>query len=394
MLLGALVVVTLVLWTAGVWWAGDGDGGEPGGRGGDRAGSTVPDMEPASPEELQRAIDETSAFVAGERGLEFTEPVDVELADDEQFERRLLEDFDEEADELRDTQVFLQGLGLVEPDVDLVETMRTLLGAGVVGFYDPEDDELVVRGTALTPFVRTTLAHELTHALDDQHFDLHRPRYDDADDEIGFGFSAVVEGNARRVEDAYRNSLTDEEREAAALEELTTGGGVQPGEVPLVVVDLILAPYAWGEALVESLASEGGREAIDAALEAPPRTSEQVMDPAAYRSREERVDVRPPEVPGEVVEDGVAGQLLLVLVLAEHLGMDDAQAAMDGWGGDWAVAWRDGDRPCVTLDLVGDTPGDTAEMEDAFQRWADAYGGAEVSAGPDGLVRVESCATG
>ena len=75
---------------------------------------------------------------------------------------------------------------------------------GVVGFYDPETDELVVRGAALTPYVRTTIAHELVHALDDQHLDLDRPEYDEADDEIGFGFSSVVEGNARRVENAYR----------------------------------------------------------------------------------------------------------------------------------------------------------------------------------------------
>ncbi|HEX6236357.1 MAG TPA: hypothetical protein VFZ68_04135 [Acidimicrobiales bacterium] len=391
--LGALVVVALILSAAGTWWADDGDGGAPGGRDDDRVGPTAPDMEPATPEELRRAIDETSAFVAGERGLEFTEPVDVELADGEEFERRLLEDFDEDADELRETQVFLQAVGLVEPDVDVVETMRALLGAGVVGFYDAEEDELVVRGAALTPFVRTTLAHELTHALDDQHFDLHRPQYEEAADEVGFGFAAVAEGNARRVEAAYRDSLTDEERRAAAEEELSLGAGMQVGDVPRVLVDLIVAPYSLGEVLVETLASEGGREAVDAALEDPPRTSEQVMDPAAYRSGEERVDVPPPDVPGEVVEDGVAGQLLLLLVLAEHLGMADAQAAMDGWGGDWAVVWRDGDRSCVTLDLVGDTPDDTAAMEEAFRRWADAYGAAEVSAGTGDLVRIESCAS-
>ena len=101
--------------------------------------------------------------------------------------------------------MFLEGLGLVEPDADLVESMRSLLGVGVVGFYDPETDELVVRGAALTPYVRTTIAHELIHALDDQHLDLDRPEYDEADDEVGFGFSSVVEGNARRIEDAYRD---------------------------------------------------------------------------------------------------------------------------------------------------------------------------------------------
>jgi len=81
----------------------------------------------------------------------------------------------------------------------VVQEERTLLTAGVVGFYDPETKQLVVRGTDTTPFTRRVLAHELTHALDDQHFDLNRQQLDKADDETGFGFSALVEGNARRV---------------------------------------------------------------------------------------------------------------------------------------------------------------------------------------------------
>jgi hypothetical protein len=358
------------------------------------------DERPASAAELRAAVDEISAVVEAERGLAFTEPVDVELAGEGEFQRRLLDDFDEGVDDLRDTEVLLKAFGLVEPDVDLVAAMRTLLGAGVVGFYDPETDELVVRGTALTPYVRTTIAHELTHALDDQRFDLDRPDYDDARDEIDFGFSALVEGNARRVEAAYRSGLSDEERLDADAEELSLAGGLDLGDVPLVLVDLISAPYGLGHDFVVQLIADGGQEALDAAFAAPPRTSEQVIDPAAYEAGEGAVDVPVPAVTGEVVDEGVVGQFLMQLVLADGLDADQARAAATGWGGDSVVAWRDGQRPCATLAAVGDDPRETAELRGAFEDWAAEGGPAGSGTGPDvtvaadgdGPVTVQSCA--
>jgi hypothetical protein len=372
----------------------------PAGDGAPEEGSTSDGAPPASTAEVRAAVDEISAVVEAERGLAFTEPVDVELAGEGEFQRRLLDDFDEGVDELRETEILLKAFGLVEPDVDLVEAMRTLLGAGVVGFYDPETDELVVRGTALTPYVRTTIAHELTHALDDQRFDLDRPEYDDAKDEIDFGFSALVEGNARRVEDAYLAGLSDEEQRDAAAEELSLGGGLDLGDVPLVLVDLISAPYALGHDFVGQLLDDGGQEALDAAFGAPPRTSEQVIDPATYEAGEGGIEVSVPAVSGSVVDEGVAGQFLIQLVLAEGLDAGRAREAATGWGGDAVVAWRDGQRPCATLAAVGDDPGETSELRGAFEEWAAERGPAGTGTGPDvtiapngdGPVTVQACA--
>ncbi len=372
--------------SAGEGSGGEGAGGEPG--------------PPASEAELRAAVADISAVVERERGLAFTEPVDVELAGEGEFQRRLLDDFDEGVDELREAEVLLKAFGLVEADVDLVEAMRTLLGAGVVGFYDPETDELVVRGTRLTPYVRTTVAHELTHAVDDQYFDLDRPEYDDANDEIEFGFTSLVEGNARRVEDAYRAGLSEEEQLDAAAEELSLGGDLDLGDVPLVLIDLITAPYGLGQDFVVDLIDGGGQEALDAAFGAPPRTSEQVIDPATYEAGEGAIAVPPPDISGQVVDRGMAGQLLIQLVLADGLGADRARRAAAGWGGDAVVAWRDGGRPCATLTAVGDDPGETAELRSAFGDWAGEPGRTRaatrpevtITPGADGPVTVQSCA--
>ena len=65
-------------------------------------------------------------------------------------------------------------------------------------------------------------------------------------------------------------------------------------------------------------------------------------------------------------------------MLADELGIETARIAATGWGGDWGVVWRDGDRSCVTANLVGDDVGETEEMRQAFERWAEAHEGAQV----------------
>ena len=60
----------------------------------------------------------------------------------------------------------------------------------VYAFYNPEDEELVVRGSHIGPYERSVIAHELVHALDDQHFDLDR-KFEDSKDESSLGFSEL-----------------------------------------------------------------------------------------------------------------------------------------------------------------------------------------------------------
>jgi len=389
--IAAVLVVALLGWTV----VGDGgrsersdddqvaDQADP-----DPVPTTVP--EPATPSEVEAVVAEISEFVAREQGVPFLEPVDVELLGEGAFQDRLLADFDEDVEDLRRQEHAFKALGLLDADVDLVEAMRSLLGAGVVGFYDPETGELVVRGASVSPYVRTTIAHELAHALDDQHHDLDRPEYDDAADEVGFGFSAVVEGNARRVETAYRDAMSAEEQAQATAEEFTIGEGIDIGAVPLVLLELIAAPYQLGQDLVDDLVAEGGDEALARAFADPPTTSEQVIDPSAYIAREGRVDVPHPQVAGQVVDEGVLGQFLIDILLQSELGRS-AEDAADGWGGDWAVVWTDGSRSCVTLTIVGDDVEETEELAQAFDRWAAERDAVTVTPGRGGPFSVESC---
>jgi len=356
--------------------------------------ATTPTTAAGAPDDgsLESVVDELSAFVEAERGLEFIDPVDVELADDDEFEQRLLDDFEAEDEaDLRDTEAIFRALGFLDADDDLVEQLKGVLSGGVVGFYDPETNELVVRGLELTPYTRKVIVHELTHALDDQHFELFRPELDEADDEAGFGFSALVEGNASTVEDAYAETFTDDEQKQSDEEEAAVGSDTDFTGFPQILLDLIGAPYQLGPPLIDAITAEGGGSAVDAAFEDPPVSSEQVLDPTLYLSGEAPLDVAEPLADGESFDQGTFGQFLLLLLLDDGgVDLDVAREAAIGWGGDQYVAWRDGDQTCLRVAFEGDTPADTTEIEDALTEWSAAQDLADVAEDGDQII-LTSC---
>ena len=373
---------------------GDGDGDDPvRDATEEREVETESDPQPAAEPEadLDATVAEISAFVSQVRQLPFERPVEVTLLAEEDFTARVREDALEDLDQLAETKAVLVALALLPDDIDLAEVLSSFLGDSVVGFYDPETDELVVRGATLTPYVRSTLAHELTHALDDQHFELHRPALDDADDESGVGFAALVEGNAVSVQRAYEQTLSADERTRLQEEEAALAAGIDLSKVPRVLPALIGFPYGVGPTVIDALLAEGGQRRVDEAFASPPLTSEQAIDPASWLAGDaEPVQVTPPAADGEVFDQGVVGMWGLVILLEEELGQRDAFAAADGWGGDWYVAWKDGDDTCVRTTVVMDSDGDLGDLRIALEEWAAGRDRAEVARG-DGEVTFTSC---
>ncbi len=120
------------------------------------------------------------------RGLQFDHAVPVKYPGDKAFEKRLLGDDDTTAEEDRAYDrgaSVLRALGLLAGDVDLHDAGRDVVGSDTIAFYDQETEDIVVRGHDTTsPSTRVTIVHELTHALQDQHFDLTKLQDHAADD--------------------------------------------------------------------------------------------------------------------------------------------------------------------------------------------------------------------
>ncbi len=342
---------------------------------------------------LERELPALLRFVEQARGLAFTREVKVTLLGDEEFRRRLLGTENtrspEDREELRSTERVLEGLGLLDRDVDLEAAIESLYGSAVAGFYDTEKDDLVVRGDELTPARRVTLVHELTHALQDQHFDIARPDFDDRDDEASQGLTGLVEGDAVRIERQYVDTLPSEQQKAIDAEEAEFAGDIDPS-TPEVLLQLVGFPYIVGPRFAEEVFTQGGQARLDAAFANPPTTSEQLLHPERFLAGDGPKDVPAPAPGGKVIDEGVLGELGLLLFLRETLG-DAAPAAARGWGGDRYVAWADGDRTCVRANIAMDTPDDSARLLRALDRTADRRKGVSVRSAGSGPVTVTSC---
>ena len=349
-----------------------------------------------STSDLERFVDEAIAFIEKERGLKFTTRPTVVVLDDAAFVARFNQLLDDDAKQnaqlYDDTTGIFQAVGLLSRDMTYVDAQKLLGEGGVLGYYDQVSKELRVRAGQVTPFIRTVIVHELTHALDDQRFDLNRPQYDTADDEISFGFTALAEGNAKRVEDAYRASMSPADQASATAEEHKLGlsGVASLAKLSVSLLQLEYAPYDYGEPFVKAVLANGGQAALDRVFADPPHTSEQVIDPTKYFAKEGRRNVSPPKADGTVFKSGVFGEIVLQMMLTSAVSSKVAETAATGWAGDWFVAWRESNRVCLRADFVMDTAKDSTELRDALTKWAQTRPSAKVGNAGD-AVELTSC---
>ena len=255
----------------------------------------------------------------------------------------------------------------------------------VVGFYNPANGKLVYIGdTELSLTERFILAHELTHAIDDQHFGLGRidPIAARCDDEAFAAALGAVEGSAQFF---ATQVIMRFPQEATGV-----GGGGDDGSlegVPEFIVNLELWPYTAGLAFIQRLQEEGGTERVNQALRTFPVSTEQIIHPERWPN-----DVpQPVDVPdlGPGLGAGwtdldvmTVGELWIQLMLDLRLSGDQASAAAAGWDGGLYRAWADGSRTAVVLRTEWDSPGDASEFVAAMNEWA--------TDSPEGSISVQA----
>jgi hypothetical protein len=329
---------------------------------------------------VQKYVD----FVEKRRDLKFKHPVYVNFLPDAEFKDQVTGDRDDLSDEdLKELENFTgmyRALGLFEGDVDFFDSYNDLQGQGIIGFYSYEDERLRIRGTEITPAVESTIVHELTHALQDQNFDLGKrfKELDEADDAnssaTSDGFDALVEGDARRIETMWRDHLSDAERAALDKEEKAGVKGFEDDskDIPEVLKTMLAAPYQLGEVLLAVAVEQGGDRAVDDLFRSPPTTEEHQLDPwTLIADHQGYLTVPEPELgDGEKsFDDGTFGALGWLMLLSERLPNKQALTAADGWGGDSYTAYERDGTSCVKIDYRGDTPEDLAQMQGALQAW-------------------------
>lgn len=287
-------------------------------------------------------------------------------------------------DELERSRLLYVALGLLPEDIDLRAVYLNLLGSQVAGFYDPDTQMMNVIptvgddvGQELSLTEQIIFVHEYTHALQDQYFglDMLDEIAADASPDRSLAALSLVEGDASATMNVYSQEVMASNPAAAfqlLAESAMAGNLMLPDDVPTVLVNELLFPYEAGMEFVVALYNEGGWEAINAAYDNLPQTTEQIIHPEKYLSGEVGEVVQPISVPAAEGWDEIWSISLGEFYLREHLrtqlGSSQSRRAAAGWGGDLFQVYADPDSDDLlwTLEIAWDTPQDAVEFTDAY----------------------------
>ncbi len=270
------------------------------------------------------------------------------------------------------TETLYKELGLMPRDVSLEALWLEMLTSQVAGLYDDKTKQMYVvsKSGDIGPVEEITYAHEFTHALQDQRFDLRSVVGEDLDQsDRTMARAALIEGDATLLMSLWaQNNLS-----AAQLGEVA--GASDPAseailaKMPAILKDPLLFPYTSGLQLVLGPYVEGGFAAVDGLFANLPDSTEQVLHPDKLAAREAPVTVSFPDDLAARLGDGwkvslqdTFGEMLLEIVLREG-GATATNDAAAGWGGD-RVALLEG--PAGEVAVVLDTAWDTAADADEF----------------------------
>ena len=331
----------------------------------------------ASPRPLQQVYSDIRTQVEGIRGLQPTKAVEPVVIDATQLAKNLTDDFDKSHDaaSLKDAEDELITLGLLAPGTSLRTITLAFQGGQVAGYYSPEEDKLFVvsRTASVGPADESTYAHEFTHQLQDQHFDLDKLGIDVTDQsDRSLGRLALVEGDATSAQTTWMTqNLTSQELGEVFAASLDPAALQAFNNAPPYLRETALFPYQEGLAFVMRLIAEGGYPAVDAAFANPPDSTEQILHPDKYLTREAPIKVALPTGVAkqlgagwsEVGQDTMGEELIRIWLKIGGVAGTEATKAAAGWGGDRLALYR-GPNGAVSIGWVTtwDTPADASEF--------------------------------
>jgi hypothetical protein len=327
--------------------------------------------------------------VARLRGLAFRAEVAVEIKNPEEmrraFEKDLAHDFSDQ--KLKNISLAYGKLGLLPKGTDLKKSLVDFAAANVAGYYDPRSKKLVLpenldadpaAGGRRDLVGEMTLAHELTHALQDQYFLLESKLGPSENDDRDLAFRALVEGDATLIGFGYirggidRNALADFTR---GVKDIERDAGARAPDVPKAIVEEMLFQYYGGVGFVARLLEERDWSAVNRLYAAPPLSTEQVLHPEKYFSAPDpptRVELRELRAffqpDWKEIENNVLGELTTRVLFEQFLSKDEARVAAEGWDGDRFVAFNRGDEVAFIWASVWDSDEDAAEFDRGYRR--------------------------
>jgi len=267
-------------------------------------------MTPEQTKQLFALVDQLIKFSSEETGLPIKAEVKRQITDRATVENYLKEKFaeDESAKRMQRGEIVLKKFGMLDHDFALSPFLLQLLKEQIEAYYDFKTKTVFMLDWVDIEEQKPVLAHELTHALQDQHSDL--TKWNDqtpsdvslnysedtdhlARDEMDTARQAVVEGQATAVMMNYvlkpmGKSLVKNPEVMEAVGQQMDGAGSSPvlARAPLLLSESLLFPYRDGLSFEQDVwMDQGQAAAFTGALDQPPTSSWEILNPREYEQR-------------------------------------------------------------------------------------------------------------
>ncbi len=329
-------------------------------------------ISPKEAKELFRSVDEILQFASQDTGLPIEHKVKRRLTKRDEvqsyIEKNMKEDKD--AKRLERSSAVLKKFGLLPRNFDLPNFLVAMLREQVAGYYDVKTKTVNLLDWVDVEQQKPVLAHELTHALQDQSFGIEKwmkGSTEDADkkkddpspadienDEETSARQAVVEGQAMVVLLDYSlaptgKTLLDSPQIVDALKQgMLTGTADSPAfrDAPIFLKEELTFPYRYGLDFTGALLQAGGKElAYAGAFKDPPKTTREIMEPRTYLAHEKlepmkMIDMERDFKGYEPFDIGAMGEFDVDILVEQYAGRQEADAMYPAWRGGYYFAGK------------------------------------------------------
>ena len=346
--------------------------------------------------DISQQMDEIQSQVESYRGLHASKPVLRGVMTSAQLRQKVISDFLKDytpADASKDTKI-LNAFGLLPVNFDFLTFQEDFLSEEIAGYYDNTNKEMyVISDEGFQGLQRFNYAHEFTHVLQDQNFDIQgKLGYSDtkckSNSEGCAAIQALMEGDATLSQEEWLFTFGTSLDQQQISQFSQTFKSPVYDSAPEYYKEDSMFPYNQGLEFVQTLYDQGGWQAVDNAYLNPPVSTEQILHPDLYPS-DQPVSVALPDLGSTLgadwtkLDQDIVGEWYTYLILAanydpaDRLSTSTAKQAAAGWGGDSYAIYSDNKNNGLAMVVVWkwDTTNDASQFMNAFTQYgSDRWG--------------------
>jgi hypothetical protein len=288
------------------------------------------------------------------RELSIIEPVKSGFKTHDQIEESVIKDLNENStpEEFDASSKTLTKLGLIPPGFQLRDYMVKLLKEQIAGYYEPKTKLFYLAAWLPISEQKTVMAHELTHALQDQHFNLRRfDKWPKGDSDAELAAHSLVEGEATIIMIEYSQEEGGVTLDVTKIPSLTdrmlqADDGSDSDKYPVlaaapqVLKENLSFPYVYGVGFVQEVLKQRSWKTLDHCYEHLPSSSAQIIHPEKYLSGEEPIKIQIADLEPVLGHDwkradqDINGEFGYMVLLEKFINKRQATMATSGWSGD------------------------------------------------------------